>query len=249
MKLQELLQSIDLIREKNEIPEVYVCGGTPRDKYLTGSIKSIHDLDLCTGSNTAQLLASEVFGTLRKTNNIQLKKHEGGHSTLYFGNLQIDFSSHFVIPNVEKIVGKPLSELQKEMFSRDFGCNALLLSLDMKKLFDPTDKGVSELKQKIIKTCLSPEITLNAYPNRAIRSIYLAAKLGFDLAPELENYIKQNPKVIQVSSQKSMIEKLNKAFEVDPDKSIHLLTKLGLWNYVPVVDNMIPYKNKIPGHK
>jgi tRNA nucleotidyltransferase/poly(A) polymerase len=249
MILLELLKTIDLIGKKNDIPEVFICGGTPRDKYLTGNVKSIHDLDLCTGTDKAAFLGSEVFSVMRKTNNIQMKNHKAGQATIYFGNLHIDFSSHFVIRNIESYVGRKLSSLEQEMFSRDFGCNSLLASMDLKKIIDPTKRGISDLSDKIIRTCLKPEITLKAYPNRAVRSIYLAAKLGFELDSQLFAYIKANPSIVRNATVKSTNEKLYKAFEVNPEKSAKLITDMGLWNYLPVTDNMMPFIPKSTGKK
>jgi tRNA nucleotidyltransferase/poly(A) polymerase len=74
------------------------------------------------------------------------------------------------------------------MYSRDFTCNSLLLSLDLRNLSDPTHKGFKDIKDKMIRTCLSPEITLTTNKNRVARAIYLACKIDFEIDPSIVMY-------------------------------------------------------------
>jgi len=244
MKLRELLQQIKTIQMRIGVDPCYICGGVCRDKYI-GRLDKISDLDLTNGSKTIDYLSQEFAIDLRKKYNVTRKIMDDGHSTIYIGNLKVDFSSNFLVPNIEALlnnigIAKP-TNMQKELFSRDFTCNALLLSIDLKNLIDPTNKGFQDIKEKKIKTCLSPEITLTSNRNRVIRSIYLAAKLDFDIDNSIINYVLQHPETVQISSRKSLTEKINEAFKWDADKSSHLLTQMNLWKYVPITDLVYPY--------
>ncbi len=250
MKLRELLSKLKEVQEAIGTSNPMICGGTPRDKYM-GHLENISDLDITTGDKTVDYLSQEFAIELKKNYNIVRKTMEDGHSTIFIGNLKIDFSSNFNSPNIEKIlinkgIKKP-TNMQKEMFSRDFTCNSLLLTLDLKHILDPTHQGFKDLKEKKIKTCLSPEITLTSNRNRVIRAIYLAAKLDFDIDSSIINYVRQNPEAIKISTEKSLTEKLNEAFKYDADKASFLISKMNLWNYIPITEAAYPYYIKIKG--
>lgn len=232
------------VQKKIGTSEPYICGGTPRDRYL-GHLENISDIDITTGDKSVDYLSQEFSQELRKQYNVTRKTMDDGHSTLFIGNLKVDFSSNFNVPNIDNIL-KPLgiskpTEMQKEMYSRDFTCNALLLSLDLKNVIDPTHKGFKDIKDKMIRTCLSPEVTLTSNRNRVVRAIYLASKLDFDIDPAIINFVAQNPQTIKISSEKSLVEKLNEAFKRDADKASHFLTKMNLWSYIPITEAAYPY--------
>ncbi len=225
----------------------YICGGTPRDKYM-GRLENIADIDITTGDKTVDYLSQEFYIEFRKKYNVTRKTMEDGHSSIFVGSLKVDFSSNFMVPDIDNILAKlgirNPSNMQREMFSRDFTCNSLLMTTDLKKILDPTTHGFRDIKDRKIRTCLAPEITLTSNRNRVVRAIYLASKLDFDLDPAIIHYVSKNPQTIKNSTEKSMIEKLNDAFTKDADKASFLLTKMNLWNYIPVTEKVYPYYMK-----
>lgn len=238
------------VQETIGTSEPYICGGTPRDRYLK-HLENISDLDITTGDKTVDYLSQEFAEALKKQYNITRRTMDDGHSTIYIGSFKMDFSSNFNVPGIDAIlaktgIAKP-TEIQKEMFSRDFTCNALLLSLDLKELIDPTHKGFKDMNERMIRTCLAPEITLTTNRNRVIRAIYLASKLDFDVDPRLIEYVRKNPQTVRISTEKAMSEKLNEAFNRDADKASSLITKMGLWNYIPITEVVYPYYMKHKG--
>jgi hypothetical protein len=246
MKLKELLSVMKNVANEISVSEPKFCGGLPRDRFM-GKLSNIADLDFTNGDKTIDYLSSEFFNQLKKKINVSRKVMDDGHSTIIIGNLKLDFSSNFNVPGIEKIlVDKGISnptEMMKEIYSRDFTCNALLLNLDLTDLEDPTEMGIVDIKNKKIKTCLSPEISLMNSRNRVVRGIYLACKLGFDLDKTIIEFVTKNPESIKISSTKVLTEKLNSAFDMDGDKAKFLLDKMSLWNYVPITEIMKPYYN------
>ena len=224
-----------------------ICGGTPRDKYM-GRLENISDLDITTGDKTVDYLSQEFAIALRKEYNVTRKPMPDGHSTIFIGDLKMDFSSNFNVLGIDTYlnklgINKP-SEMQKEMYSRDFTCNALLIDTNLKNIIDITERGFKDIKAKKIKTCLDPSITLTSNRNRVIRAIYLACKLGFDLDESIISYVQKNPNSVKISTEKSMAEKLDEAFDRDADKASHLLTKLNLWKLIPISEKIYPYYEK-----
>lgn len=250
MKLRELLQKLIEVQTNIGASKPYICGGTPRDKYM-GRLDNISDLDITTGDKTVDYLSQEFDITLRKQYNVTRKAMPDGHSTIFVGDLKMDFSSNFNISGIDSILSKMgiqnPSEMQKEMYSRDFTCNSLLLDTGLKKIIDPTQRGFKDIKEKKIRTCLAPALTLTTNKNRVVRSIYLACKLGFDLDESIIEYVQKNPSSVKIATDKVMAEKLNEAFGRDPEKASMLLTKMNLWTLVPITEKMYPYYEKHKG--
>jgi len=236
------------ICKKSNISPPMLTGGTPRDKIL-GLIKTeISDLDITTGDKTIHSLAKEFAITLSKQYNINSKKMDDGHTTVFVGNLKVDFSSNFEAPNIEKILQKigikNPTDMQKEMYSRDFTCNTLLMTLDLKTIKDPTKRGIPDIKKKILRTCLDPNITLRYNTNRIIRVVYLAAKLGFDVDPKIIEWVSNNKEFVRQSSEGYLSRNLNKALDKDPERAVHLINKMNLWDVLPITDSLYPYYAK-----
>ncbi|HEY5268029.1 MAG TPA: hypothetical protein VII94_02750 [Candidatus Saccharimonadales bacterium] len=244
MKLRELLQDMKSVQEKIGASTPMICGGTPRDKYM-GKLENVADIDITTGDKTVDYLSQEFYIEFRKKYNVTRKTMKDGHSSIFIGSLKVDFSSNFMVPNIDHLLQqmgiKNPTNLQREMYSRDFTCNSLLLTMDLNKILDPTHHGFQDIKDHKIKTCLSPEITLTSNRNRVVRAIYLACKLGFDVDYAIIDFVSKNPQTVKISTEKSMTEKLNEAFTRDADRASHLITKMNLWNHIPITEKAYPY--------
>src|SRR5580698_1691579 len=184
MKLRELLGVLQKTATEIGASTPMICGGVPRDKRM-GKLENIADLDITTGDKSVDYLSQEFAIKLRQNYNVTRKTMEDGHSTIFVGSLKMDFSSNFMVHNIDHIlnqigIANP-TNMQREMYSRDLTCNTLLMTLDLKKILDPIGRGFKDIDNKIINTCLSPEITLTSNRNRVIRIIYLACKLGFNV--------------------------------------------------------------------
>lgn len=247
MKLRELLQQMTATQERIGASTPYICGGTPRDRYLK-HIENVADLDFTTGDKTIQYLSQEFGKELAKQYNVVIQNHNDGHSTITLGDFKMDFSSNFNVDGIETILNKlgiqNPTEMQKEMFSRDFTCNSLILAFDLKTIQDPTGRAFKDLDDKKIRTCLNPAITLNSSKNRVVRAIYLSSKLDFDIDESVIQYVQKHPESIQVATAKGMVEKLNQAFEKDPDRAAYNLSKMGVWDKIPIIEPAKPYYEK-----
>src|SRR5271166_2212697 len=125
MKLHELLQQMQEVQRNIKVSEPFICGGVPRDRYMN-RIDLISDIDITNGDKTIEYLSQEFYEFLSKKYNVKRSIASDGHSTIYIGNFKMDFSSNFNVPNIEKYLDKlnikNPTDLQKEVFSRDFTC-------------------------------------------------------------------------------------------------------------------------------
>lgn len=247
MKLRQILDLIQETQERLKIPPVKIVGGAARDK-LIDRLTEISDLDLTTGDDGIDYLAKEMSIILGRYFTFDFKTMADGHATIQLGNLKIDFSSNFNVPNIEQLLAKKgiqnPTPMQKELFSRDFTCNALLMDLDLKTITDPTRLGFQDVQAKVIKTCLSPEITLTSNKNRVVRAIYLASKLDFNVDPQIIEWVKKHPASFWIASEHTINQKLNQAMEKDPKKTIHLLGEMGLDRVAKTLKNYQPKETK-----
>jgi len=242
MKLHELLRDIGGIANRLGTGTPFICGGTVRDKVMN-KLENISDLDITTGDSSVQYLSKELAVLLGRHYSFDQNIMPDGHVSFQLGNIKIDFSSNFTVPNIDQYLSAmkvDLTDINREMFSRDFTCNALLMKLDLKTILDPTKQGIQDIRNKILRTCLDPSITMTTNKNRVVRAIYMAAKLNFNLDPTLSAWIKENPSSIKLSSAHSLSEKLNKAADHNPNKTASLLTELGLWGYIPITEKLQP---------
>jgi len=247
MKLKDLLNLIENIAENKGFSKPFICGGVPRDKYLD-KLDNISDLDITNGDKTIHYLAKEFSIELAKILPSASKKMDDGHTSVYTGSLKIDFSSNFKIPNIEKIlhykgIEKP-TELEKEIYSRDFTCNSLLLNFDLKTTLDLTELGIDDIENKFIRTCLDPELTFKYNVNRIIRVLYLSSKLDFDVDPKIINWIKNNKQYLNQIKLQYKVKNINKALNHNPDRLVYLLNEMDIWNYIPINEDLQPFYNK-----
>lgn len=246
MKLRELLSQMREVQQRINVPPLYICGGVARSRYM-GNLNDISDIDMTNGDKSISYFSEEFGKYLRQKYNATLKRFDD-HNSIFVGNLKLDFSSNFNIPGIQNILKnkgiKDPSNLLSEVYSRDFTCNSLLLSLDLKDLIDLTNQGFKDIKNKLIKTCLDPKTTLTSNKNRVIRSIYLATKLNFNIDKSIIDFVAANPQTINLSSKKALVEKLDKAFSKDPDRASYYVTKMNLWKYIPITEIVTPYYKK-----
>lgn len=189
--------------------ETYVVGGYVRDLLLKRPSK---DIDfVCVGSGIA--LAEQVAAKLGPGVNVAVFKN--------FGTAQIKFDDlelEFVGARKESYRSdsrKPIVEdgtLEDDQKRRDFSINALAISLNREKfgtLVDPFD-GVGDLKRKIIRTPLDPDITFSDDPLRMMRAIRFASQLNFDIdADTFASLMKQTGR-LKIVSQERITDELNK---------------------------------------
>lgn len=249
MSLKTLLKLLYEVSIKEGTSSPLIVGGLVRDRVLGKLQKSFSDIDITTGDATVFNLAKSYAMELRKQIPLLAKTAADGHISLYLNDFKIDFSSNFRTPNIDRILQikgiKSPSEMEKELYSRDFFCNTLLMSLDFKKVKDITGEGIKDLENKIIRTCLTPELTFKYNTNRIIRVVYLSAKLGFDVSPNIIEWIKNNPKYILQSEESYLSKNINKSLSLDADRTVYLINKMDMWKFIPITEELVPYYSKI----
>lgn len=209
----------------------FLIGGFVRDKLLGRPTK---DADIvCTGDGIA--LAHATAAKLSRRLHVSFFKNFGTAHFRYN-----DFDVEFVGARKESYRSdsrKPdvaPGTLEEDQQRRDFTINALAISLnpgDYGKLSDPFN-GIKDLKNKLIRTPLDPDITFSDDPLRMMRAIRFATQLGFDILPDTFRAIIRNAERIKIISQERITDELNKIMAAPvPSVGLDLLYRSGLLQY------------------
>ncbi|MFJ1473766.1 CCA tRNA nucleotidyltransferase [Capnocytophaga cynodegmi] len=218
----------------NEISlESYVIGGFVRDYLLKKKLPK--DIDIVSiGSGIA--LAEKVAEKLPNNPKVSVFKNFGT-AMIKADNLDIEFVGARK-ESYESNSRKPYVEsgtLQDDQNRRDFTINAMALSLseyNFGELIDPFD-GLSDLKNKIIRTPLDPDITYSDDPLRMMRAIRFATQLNFEIEKKSLQAIAKNKDRLKIISNERIVDELNKILSSPkPSIGLKLLYETKLLHYI-----------------
>jgi tRNA nucleotidyltransferase (CCA-adding enzyme) len=227
----------------------YVIGGFVRDLLLNRDFKK--DIDVVAVGSGIEL-ALKVSQLLPKKPKVQVFKTYGT-AMLRFEDTEIEFvGARKESYNQES--RNPVVEngtLEDDQNRRDFTINALALSLNKDNfgiLLDPFN-GIQDLKNKIIKTPLDPDITYSDDPLRMLRGIRFATQLGFEIDENSLNSITKNAERIKIISGERIVDELNKILSTDkPSIGFLLLFKTGLLDIILPELTALNQVEEIEGH-
>lgn len=232
MELGEVLKLLAELAETYLVDKPYIVGGLPRDLYLERENIKTTDVDITTNSNEVLRLGILLADEL----NVTFELSDDGHVTVFTDKFDLDFSSHFVSEAVVKYLNGKHKGLE-EAFSRDFTINTLHKDLSTGEIIDPTGKGFQDIKDKVIRTPVPARITLTDDPRRIYRAINLAARYGYEIDQEIENFVLENPELFSGENVKDnyISVKISKALSENEDYTLKALKELGLFKHVPLV--------------
>jgi len=210
--------------------ESYVIGGFVRDFFLQRNSRA-KDVDIVTLGNGIEL-AQKVAQLLPKKTKVQVFKTYGT-AMFKFEDCDIEFVGARKESYSENSRNPQVTAgtLQDDQNRRDFTINALAISLnkdDFGALLDPFN-GVSDLKSKILKTPLNPDITYSDDPLRMMRAIRFATQLHFTIEEKSLKAITKNAKRLEIITRERIVEELHKILMSDkPSIGFKLLEETGL---------------------
>jgi tRNA nucleotidyltransferase/poly(A) polymerase len=222
-----IFKAVEKAAQKLEV-DAYVIGGFVRDILLKRESK---DVDfVCVGSGielakaTAEILGKKTDIAIYKNFGTALVKHQGVEIE-FVGARKESYRSDSRKPIVED------GTLVDDQNRRDFTINALAISLQPEnygELIDPFE-GLDDLKNKIIKTPLAPDITFSDDPLRMMRAIRFASQLIFDIDADTFHSITTQAERIKIVSAERVIDELNKIIlSPTPSYGFNLLFQSGL---------------------
>ena len=208
--------------------ECYVVGGYVRDIFLERPSKDIDVVVVGSGIAIAEALGKRLG--------------KGAHVSVFknFGTAQLKYRGtevEFVGARKESYTHdsrKPIVEngtLEDDQNRRDFTINALAVCLNNARygqLVDPFD-GMADMRERIIRTPLDPDITFSDDPLRMMRCIRFATQLNFYIDDETFDSLSRNVERIGIISKERIADELNKIIlSPTPSKGFVELDSSGL---------------------
>ena len=226
MKSKRIFETISNVG--NEIgQDAFVIGGYVRDQLLNRETKDIDVVAIGSGIDFAKKTAKKL-----KSSPVKIFKSFGTAMIIvddievqFVGARKESYRSNSRNPKVE------IGTFEEDQKRRDFTINALAISLNSKdygQLIDPFN-GLNDLKNKILKTPLDPNLTFSDDPLRMMRAIRFSSQLDFKIEKETLNAISKNADRIKIVAQERITEELNKIILSNrPSSGFKLLEETGL---------------------
>jgi tRNA nucleotidyltransferase/poly(A) polymerase len=236
MKLQDFLFELKNISKENELSEPFIVGGYVRDKLFGLPLSDVADIDITTGDSNSNALA---IAASKKWPTAHYRLYDDGHASLQFKNIKVDFSNNFNLPDINKVLLKKGIEnptnLQKEMFSRDFTINCLLQPLDLSKgIIDVIGVGKEDIVAKILKTPVDPMLTIGHDPRRILRGLKLSLRFNLKIDKALEDAMKYFKDKVSSLPFSTIKKQINQMLKIDSKNAIELLSEYGLLPIIPI---------------
>ena len=218
----------------------YVIGGYVRDYIMErGNAKDIDIVAIGSGIDLAQKVSSLLatkptvsvfknYGTaMLKADQVELE---------FVGARKESYKEDSRNPAVEK------GTLEDDQNRRDFTINAMAISLNKDsygELLDPFN-GIEDLKNKIIRTPLDPDITFSDDPLRMLRAIRFATQLQFKIEEKSFESILKNAERIKIISTERVVDELHKIVaSPKPSIGFAILNKVDLLHHIlPELSNL-----------
>jgi len=208
--------------------DAYAIGGFVRDIILERPCKDIDVVAIGSGIELANAVAKKI-GNLTKVTVFK----NFGTAMLNFMDYEVEFVGARK-ESYDRNSRKPIVEdgtLEDDQNRRDFTINALAISLNKENLGELLDpfNGLNDIKNKILRTPLSPDITYSDDPLRMMRAIRFASQLDFTIEKESLESIRKNRQRIRIVSKERITDELNKIIlSKTPSIGFKLLFDTGL---------------------
>ena len=186
--------------------ELALVGGPVRDVFLVG--QQLHDIDLTTDAVPEQVLeivegwADKVWTVGIEFGTIGLRKRDTIFEITTYRSEAYDRASRK--PEV-----KYGTSLVADLERRDFTINAMAARLPSFELVDPFG-GLAALRDEVIRTPGRPEDSFSDDPLRILRAARFAARLGFTVAEEVQEAMREQASRLLIVSVERITDELTK---------------------------------------
>jgi len=140
-------------------------------------------------------------------------------------------------PNDRRSIIIKKTSMRGDAFRRDLTINALFKNISTGRLHDYTGMGLADIKNKIIRTPVSPDQTY-IDPKfgdalRMLRVIRFASQFGFRVEPDIINSLIRNKDALSNISKERIREEFSKMLiSPNPTLAIKMLIDTGLMDYI-----------------
>ncbi|MEM7220897.1 MAG: polynucleotide adenylyltransferase PcnB [Pseudomonadota bacterium] len=191
--------------------EAYLVGGCVRDLLLGLTPK---DFDVATDATPEDVRRvfrrSRTVGRRFRIVHVRVGRHLFEVSTF---RKHVDEDDDLISTSEDGVILRDNSygTLEDDTFRRDFTINAMYYDPLEDVLIDKAN-GMADLKRRELRLIGEPRVRLREDPVRILRAIRFAAKLGFDIAPEVEDGIVPTAELLTAIPPARLFDEMNKLF-------------------------------------
>ena len=253
ISLLKIFKIVAEISKKSKIP-AYVVGGYARDILLGQDRKKDIDFVVAGSGLTFARLFDEGMkqtGSLIEFTDFDTARYvigEGGEQMI----LEFAGARAEAYRGESRKPAVTAATLEQDLSRRDFTVNAIAVPVELftkkyslatlkKNLVDPFN-AQKDLKDKILRTPLDPDLTFSDDPLRMLRAIRFAAQLKFSIEPQtLESIYKNRNRLKIVSAERIQEELIKMLATSEPSVALVLLFQTHL------MDAILPEVSKLDG--
>ncbi len=219
--------------------ECYAIGGYVRDLLLHRPSKDIDVVVVGSGIEMAKAFAKRIgkganLAVFKTYGTAQVKR--GDVEVEFVGARRESYHRDSRNPIVED------GTLEDDQNRRDFTVNALAICLNKERFGELTDPfgGLADMKRKILRTPLDPDVTFSDDPLRMMRAVRFATQLRFTIEQRTFEAIGRNSGRIEIITKERITDELNKIMQADrPSTGFILMEQTGLLTRIfPELDRM-----------
>lgn len=123
--------------------------------------------------------------------------------------------------------------LEEDCMRRDLTINSLYYNISTEQFVDITEKGISDINDKIIRTPADPDLTYDDDPLRILRCIRFASRYGWDIERETFDGMCRNVDRLPIITHERIKAELDKMLTcANPVLALELMRKCGAMQYV-----------------
>lgn len=206
----------------------YAVGGYVRDLIIGRHSKDIDFVTVGSGIELAEAVARRLgrrcrVNVFRTYGTAQIKR--GDLELEFVGARRESYRRESRNPIVES------GTLEEDIARRDFTINAIAISLNADSFGEIVDlhDGLDDIRRRLIRTPLDPDITFSDDPLRMMRAVRFASQLQFDIEPRTFDAICRNASRIEIITVERIKDELSKIMRSPrPSVGLDLLHRSGL---------------------
>lgn len=195
--------------------QVYLVGGSVRDKLLNRETKDLDFATNCDGEKVNSLFDDVLYYPKYGTNSLKIYNYHITIATFRKETCYFDYRHPSKVEFVNTI--------EEDYQRRDFTINCLYLDKNL-KIIDPTNKGLSDIDNKIIRLIGDKNNRIKEDPLRIIRAYRFMKKLNFQIEEETLQAIENNKELVRILNPNKIKEEISKVMEFED----YIVKHLGL---------------------
>lgn len=177
---------------------LWIVGGSVRDELL--GLPEPPDIDIVLESDAGELATYLVEKQISQITPVEYPRF--GTALVMIEDVKVELAttrSESYVRESRKPFVQPAT-LEEDALRRDFTCNTLLKNVHTGEIKDPLGVGLSDLKERILRTPLDPNQTFRDDPLRMLRAVRFKNRYRFRPTLEVLDAVRQEAQRLRIVS-------------------------------------------------